>query len=93
MRPILAMALVALPLGLSLPGVAAAQTDPKSVTCADFLAMSDADKAKAVAEMHAVSPDAAMAMDEAAVAQAVAKTTSGCEANGEQTAYAAMTAQ
>lgn len=93
MKKLLALALVALPLGLGLPGIAAAQTDAKAVTCADFLAMSDADKAKAVAEMHAASPDAAMAMDEAAVMQAVAKTTSGCEAKGDQTAYEAMTAQ
>lgn len=88
-----ALALAALPLCLSLPGVAVAQTDATTITCSDFLAMSDADKAKAVTEMHAASPDASTAMDEAAVTEAATKVTAGCTADGEQTAYDAMMAE
>ncbi len=86
-----AMALTACVGAFAVPTlVAAADMDPKTMTCADFSAMDMDGMMKAVEMMHAASPDAATAMDEAAMKMANDHTTTACDGHPEMLAMDAM---
>ena len=86
-----ALALTAIA-GLSVvPTLALAEgMDPAKMTCAEFSAMDAAGMMKAVDEMHKASPDAAMAMDEAAMKMAGEHTMTACDGKPDMMAMEAM---
>ena len=86
-----AMALTACVGAFAVPTlVAAADLDPKTMTCADFSAMDMAGMMASTDAMHKASPDAAMAMDEAAMKTAMETTMKGCEGKPDMMAMDAM---
>ena len=73
------------------PSLVLAETmDPAKITCAEFSAMDMKGMMKAVDEMHKASPDAAMAMDDAAMKMANEHTMKACEGKPDMMAMEAM---
>ena len=66
------------------------EMDPAKMTCAEFSAMDMDGMMKAVDAMHKASPDAAMAMDDAAMKMANEHTMKACEGKPDMMAMDAM---
>jgi len=64
--------------------------DPMKLTCAEFSAMDAEGMMAAVDAMHKASPDAAMAMDDAAMKMANEMTMKGCDGKPDMMAMDAM---
>jgi hypothetical protein len=88
----LTVALSLLASSFALPTLALADTmmDPAKMTCAEFTAMDATGMMAAVDAMHKASPDAAMAMDDAAMKMASDHTMKACEGKADMMAMDAM---
>ena len=64
--------------------------DPAKITCAEYSAMDMDGMMKTLDAMHKASPDAAMAMDEAAMKMANETTMKACEGKPDMMAMDAM---
>jgi hypothetical protein len=85
------VALTLLASAFALPTLALADDmDPAKMTCADFTAMDATGMMAAVDAMHKASPDAAMAMDDAAMKMANEHTMAACDGHPEMMAMDAM---
>ncbi len=87
------IALTLLAASFAMPTLSFAEShapDPMKMTCAEFSAMDMEGMMGAVDAMHKASPDAAMAMDDAAMKMANEHTMKACEGKPDMMAMDAM---
>lgn len=89
MKITLTAALLALT-AFAAPSFADTMMDPAKTTCAEFGKMDMDGMMKAVEMMHKAGPDAAMAMDDAAMKMANEHTMKACEGHPDMMAMDAM---
>lgn len=78
---------------MAAPAFADDMMDVSKLTCAEFAAMDSEGMMKTIDMMHKASPDAAMAMDEAAMKMAGEHVMMGCEGKPDMMAMDAMMAK